>query len=121
MFSAIASLAGQASANTARKLWRQLNFVPPHKRGIDPVGEAEVFLHYGRLDDAVLVLRDALKRDASNTAAKIALLRAYSLQRNADGYSQLAKQLREELHTYPVWNTVRKNGQAIDPHNPLYQ
>ncbi|MGL6070518.1 type IV pilus assembly protein FimV [Craterilacuibacter sp.] len=120
MFSAIAGLAGQASVNSARKLWRQLSYVSPRKRGIDPVGEAEVFMHYGRVDDAIMVLRDTVKHDPKNTAAKVALLRAYSCQRNAKDYSSLAATLRDELHTYPVWNTVRKNGMAIDPYNPLY-
>lgn len=125
MFVALAGFAGQASLqaglNGARRLWRQFRFVPPRERGIDPVGEAEVYLAYGRTDDAVWVLRDTLRRESDNTAAKVTLLRAYSQQNDASAYHALAESLRPELQHHPLWDTVCQVGRELCPGTPLFQ
>ena len=43
--------------------WR---YVPPQERLIDPIGEAEVFLAYGKRQEAVRVLRHTLRQQPDN-------------------------------------------------------
>lgn len=120
-FTAMASsLAFMLAFYGARKLWRGVRYTKPRHRGIDPVGEAEVFLAYGRTKDAVRVLRDALSDDPDNLAAKVTLLRAYSSAGNVRAYSSLAQDLQEPLRGQAVWRTIQRNGRDMDPANPLF-
>lgn len=104
----------------ARKLWRTVSYTKPRHRGIDPVGEAEVFLAYGRTKEAVRVLRDTLQDEPDNLAANVTLLRAYSSDRNVRAYSSLAKDLHGALRDQAVWSTIQRNGREMDPNNPLF-
>ncbi|TDR80774.1 type IV pilus assembly protein FimV [Paludibacterium purpuratum] len=104
----------------ARKIWRTVRYTKPRHRGIDPVGEAEVFLAYGRTKDAVRVLRDALRDEPDNLAAKVTLLRAYSTDGNVRAYSSLAHDVQESLRGQAVWSTIQRNGRDMDPGNPLF-
>ncbi|WP_246542720.1 type IV pilus assembly protein FimV [Paludibacterium yongneupense] len=103
-----------------RRIWKFFTYTKPEKRGIDPLGEAEVFLAYGRTKEAVRVLRDALSDDPGNLTLKVTLLRAYSSDRNVRAYSRLARDLETSLQGQPVWNTIQKNGRDMDPANPLF-
>jgi Tfp pilus assembly protein FimV len=103
-----------------RKIWKTMRYTKPRLRGIDPVGEAEVFLAYGRTKDAVRVLRDTLADEPDNMAAKVALLRAYSSDRNIRAYSTLAHDLQGDLQDKAIWHTIQRNGRDMDPHNPLF-
>jgi len=114
------SLGCMVAFYSARKAWRAVRYTKPRHRGIDPVGEAEVFLAYGRTKDAVRVLRDTLSDEPDNLAAKVALLRAYSSDRNIRAYSTLAHDLQGTLQDQAVWNTIQRNGRDMDPHNPLF-
>ncbi|WP_245944798.1 type IV pilus assembly protein FimV [Crenobacter cavernae] len=106
---------------TARRTWKTARYVKPRARGIDPVGEAEVFLAYGRVDEAIRVLRDTLTDEPDNLDAQITLLRAYSHQRNAQAYSGLAAQVSPKLQDRSLWHTIQQTGRELDPANPLYQ
>ncbi|MBV8046669.1 MAG: pilus assembly protein FimV [Paludibacterium sp.] len=104
----------------AKKLWRAARYTKPRHRGIDPVGEAEVFLAYGRTKDAVRVLRDAMRDEPDNLAVKVTLLRAYSTDGNVRAYSTLARDVQTSLQGQAVWNTIQRNGRDMDPANPLF-
>ncbi|EEG10252.1 conserved hypothetical protein [Pseudogulbenkiania ferrooxidans 2002] len=115
-----ASLVLMVAFSLLRKLWKAITYKPPKARGIDPVAEAEVFLAYGKTGEAVRVLKDVLDEDPDNMPAKVALLRAYSSNRNAKAYSQLARDVHARLHGQPVWKTIQQNGRDLDPANPLF-
>lgn len=106
---------------TARRSWKTARYVKPRDRGIDPVGEAEVFLAYGRIDDAVRVLKDALQDEPDNLDAQLTLLRAYSHQRNVQAYSGLAAKVCPRIEDRKLWHTIQQTGRELDPANPLYQ
>ncbi len=121
MMTAMASSLGcLAAVMMGRKFWRAATYTKPRDRGIDPVGEAEVFLAYGRTKEAVRVLQDTLADEPDNLAAKVTLLRAYSSDRDVKAYSQLAFDLKTVLHGQTVWQTIQKNGREMDPLNPLF-
>ncbi len=71
---------------TVSYLWvwrrRQLRSVSHRARRIDPIGEAEVFLAYGRSKDALRVLRTALSQEPGNLKIKVNTYRCET--RNAD-------------------------------------
>ncbi|WP_434632672.1 type IV pilus assembly protein FimV [Chromobacterium sp. CV08] len=121
VFTALASsLALMLVYYSLRQFWRRLRYTKPTHRGIDPVGEAEVYLAYGRTREAVRVLKDSLKDDPDNLHAKVALLRVYSRDRNRKAYALLARDVREQVQGQPVWRTIQENGRQLDPQDPLF-
>lgn len=103
-----------------RSVWRKATYKKPRARGIDPVGEAEVFLAYGRNRDAVRVLKDALRDEPDNLAAKVALLRAYSSSSDSKAYCSLARDVQHQVKDQPVWHTIQENGRRLAPQDPLF-
>ena len=89
-------------------------------RGIDPVGEAEVFLAYGKVSEAVRVLKATVREEPDNLPAKITLLRAYSHSGDSKAYSLLARDVESRLQGQPVWKTIQQHGRELDPTNPLF-
>lgn len=101
----------------AAQWWRQNRFVKASVRGIDPVGEAEVFLFQGKVKEAIRVLKGALEDEPDDLSIKVALLRAYG---EAGQYDQLAKEVAGKLRQEPVWRQIKKTGQSLSPNNKLY-
>ncbi|WP_236687575.1 FimV family protein [Chromobacterium subtsugae] len=121
VFTALASsLALMLVYYSLRQFWRRLRYTKPVHRGIDPVGEAEVYLAYGRTKEAVRVLKDSLKDDPDNLHAKVALLRAYSSARNSEAYVLLARDVQAQVQDQPVWHTIQENGRQLAPQEPLF-
>ena len=114
------SLACMLGFYGARKIFKAARKPKPRQRGIDPVGEAEVYLAYGRTKAAVKVLRQTVRDEPDNLEAKVTLLRAYSSDRNVSAYNSLAKDLQASLHGQAIWHTIQRNGRDMDPHNPLF-
>mgnify|MGYP000296526175 CR=1 FL=1 len=101
----------------AAQWWRQNRFVKASVQGIDPVGEAEVFLFQGKVKEAIRVLKGALEDEPDDLPVKVALLRAYG---EAGQYDQLAKEVAGKLRQEPVWRQIKKTGQSLSPNNKLY-
>lgn len=114
------SLLLMLSYYAARRTWKSATYVKPRDRGIDPVGEAEVFLAYGAVDKAIHVLNGALSDQPDNLEAQVTLLRAYSYTKDITAYSSLAAQVSNRLQGNAIWNTIQKAGREMDPANPLY-
>jgi pilus assembly protein FimV len=105
---------------TARRAVRLFGYTKPSARGIDPVGEAEVFLAYGRVDEAIRALESTLSDEPDNLEVQVTLLRAYSRRHDATAYSSLAAKVSPRLQGKAVWTTIQKAGRELDPANPLY-
>ncbi|MCG9083186.1 type IV pilus assembly protein FimV [Laribacter hongkongensis] len=104
----------------AAQWWRQNRFVKASVRGIDPVGEAEVFLFQGKVKEAIRVLKGALEDEPDDLSVKVALLRAYGEAGQAGQYDQLAKEVAGKLRQEPVWGQIKKTGRLLSPDNNLY-
>ncbi len=104
-------------------MWRrrQTRLSIQRARRIDPIGEAEVFLAYGRSKDALRVLQTALNREPGNVKIKVVMLRALAEQQDAHGFVRLAGEVRGALHGQPVWRQICKTGQQLQPGHPLFQ
>ena len=100
--------------------WRQTRFVPASARGIDPVGEAEVYLFQGKTKCAIRVLKAALQEDPCNLPVKVVLLRALADGGHTQEYSRLAAEVRVQLEHEPIWGQIKKTGRQLEPNNTLY-
>ena len=100
--------------------WRQNRFVKASARGIDPVGEAEVFLFQGKVRHAIRVLKAALDDEPGNMSVKVVLLRAYADGNYIREYSELAREVSEPLQGEPIWQQIQRTGREMEPDNPLY-
>lgn len=97
--------------------WR---YVPPRERLIDPIGEAEVFLAYGKRREAFQVLSHTLRYEPDNLEAKMLLLQTLAYLRDIPGYCKLARELAPQLSGQPSWHTICTAGQELAPYEPLF-
>lgn len=97
--------------------WR---YVPPRERLIDPIGEAEVFLAYGKRREAFQVLSHTLRCEPDNLEAKMLLLQTLAYLRDIPGYCKLARELAPQLSGQPSWQTICTAGQELAPYEPLF-
>jgi pilus assembly protein FimV len=89
----------------------------------DPLAEADVYLAYGRYQQAEDLIKDALRSNPDNTELDLKLLEVYLAARNQAGFDEHAQLLlgRLENSDDPVWEKVAEMGRDISPDNPLYQ
>lgn len=88
---------------------------------VDPVAEAEVYLAYGRDQQAEDILRDALSKDPTRHEVRLKLMEIYASRQDRGALETHA----QELHAVTggqggVWAKAASLGRAIDPDNPLY-
>lgn len=89
---------------------------------VDPLAEAEVYLAYGRDEQAEEVLRDAAARNPKRLELKTKLLEIYKQRKDVKSFETLAEEL------YPasgkgdpeVWKKVAAMGHELNPENPLF-
>ena len=101
--------------------WRRhLRLANPIARGIDPVGEAEVLLFMGKNDQAIMVLKTALRDRPSDLGIKVTLLRAFAQARRERDYVRLAAEVSSELKHQPIWKQICQAGRTLAPKNHLF-
>ncbi len=88
---------------------------------VDPVAEAEVYMAYGRDQQAMEVLQDAIRRDPARVELKLKLLEVYQKRKDVRAFESLAEEL------YPAigkdgsrWGRVVDMGRRISPRHPLF-
>ncbi len=89
---------------------------------VDPLAESEVYLAYGRDEQAEEVLKEAIKKDSARHELKLKLLEIYQQRNDLKAFETLAEEL------YPagdqgdpvIWQQVVAMGRAMNPHNPLF-
>lgn len=105
---------------SANEVVFKLRFTPAHKRNIDPVGEAEVYLFYQQYAKAEHVLQKALQNQPDNLDAKLLLLQIHVRTGATQAYCDLAGQLQSEIIHTRYWQQVCKDGHALAPDHPLF-
>ena len=88
---------------------------------VDPIAEADVYIAYGRDEQAEEILRDALREQPRHHALHVKLLEIYAARRDRKGFADVAA----ELHAATggkggAWEQAAQMGQLLDPGNPLY-
>ena len=89
---------------------------------VDPLAEAEVYLAYGRDEQAEEVLKEAASRHPERHELKLKLLEIYQQRDDIKSFETLAEELYPaEGQGDPVaWGKVVEMGVKINPDNPLF-
>ncbi len=93
-----------------------------HTDEVDPLAEADVYLAYGRDEQAEEILREAAIKEPARLELKLKLLEIY-LQRNDKKAFEI---VAEEVYAAsegggPAWQKVEEMGRKLDPSNPLFK
>lgn len=89
---------------------------------VDPIAEAEVYMAYGRDEQAEEILKDALSKEPQRYELHLKLLEMYAATTNNSAFEALAGEMYTTLGADdPTWIKVAEIGQQLEPNNPLYQ
>ncbi|MGB8857138.1 MAG: FimV/HubP family polar landmark protein [Burkholderiales bacterium] len=88
---------------------------------VDPVAEADVYMAYGRDQQAEEILKEAMAKDSERHEIPMKLLDIYSNRGSKGAFENVAKELHNSLgEGHPIWEKVREMGLKLDPGNALY-
>jgi pilus assembly protein FimV len=110
--------------NEAADTQRAAGTTPPHGSAdeVDPIGEADVYLAYGRDSQAESILKEALRNNPERLAIHSKLLEIYAKRQDTLSFEATAKEARQITGGVgPDWQQICALGLGIDPNNSLYQ
>ena len=88
---------------------------------VDAIAEADVYIAYGRDEQAEEILRDALRKQPHRHALRVKLLEIHASRRDRRGFGELATELCALTGGKgSAWEQAAQMGQILDPGNPLY-
>jgi pilus assembly protein FimV len=88
---------------------------------VDPVAEADVYIAYGREEQAEDILKEALRVQPDRHAVRVKLLEIYSRRADLASFNAVAQELRDRTGGIGEdWDRAMKLGRALDPSNSLY-
>lgn len=89
---------------------------------VDPVAEADVYLAYGRDEQAEDILKEALHTHPGRAAIHAKLLEIYAKRRDKNAFESLAGEAFKLTQGQgPEWAYIVELGNELDPGNALYQ
>lgn len=86
---------------------------------VDPIGEADLFLTFGRDAQAEEVLKEALKKNPNNIPVKLKLLSIYVARKDTNSFYSYAREIKE-AGDESAWGQVARMGRELEPSNPFY-
>ena len=90
---------------------------------VDPVSEADVYIAYGRYQQAEEMLQQAMGRDPERLALKHKLLEVHYATRNAGAFATLAQQMvdaGQDTADEAAWSRAKDMGRELAPDNSLF-
>ena len=88
---------------------------------VDPVAEADVYIAYGREEQAEEILKEALRLQPDRVGVRVKLLEIYSRRGDKAAFGTLAQDLHNRSGgAGEEWERAAKLGRALDPSNPLF-
>ncbi len=109
---AVGKAAGTAAARAQGK---------PDANEVDAIAEADVYIAYGRDEQAEEILRDALRAQPERHALRVKLLEIFAARKDKQAFGALAAELRALTGGKGgAWEQAAQLGQLLDPGNPLY-
>ena len=88
----------------------------------DPLTEADVYLAYGRIQQAEDVLQAAIEKTPDDSALRLKLLEVYHAGGNAKAFDREASDFRDTVtEEDPEWLRVATMGYELSPENELYK
>jgi pilus assembly protein FimV len=100
-----------------------INTLTDETSEVDPVSEADVYIAYGRYDQAEELLNQALSREPERMALKFKLLEVYYANHNAAAYAACAQELADAGQDgvdAEAWQRVCEMGRELNPDYPLF-
>ena len=91
----------------------------PATDDVDPIGEAELFLNFGRDAQAEEVLKEALVKNPSHIPVKLKLLSIYANRKDSNSFSKYAREIQQSGDA-AAWEQAAAMGRMVDPTNPTY-
>jgi len=91
---------------------------------VDPVSEADVYIAYGRYQQAEELLTQALQKDPGRLALKHKLLEVHYANRNRDAFVALAQEMvdgGQDIADGEAWTRAKDMGRELDANNPLFE
>ena len=90
---------------------------------VDPLSEADVYIAYGRYQQAEELIQQAINDDNSRVDLKFKLLEIYYSTQNAAAYSELAQRLADQGADEAdpkTWAQIVSMGHELVPHEALF-
>jgi pilus assembly protein FimV len=89
----------------------------------DPLAEADVYLAYGRYQQAEDLIKEALDNDAEREDLNLKLLEVFLAAKNQVAFDEHAQSIMDRFggSDSPMWEKVADMGRELSPDNPLYQ
>ncbi|MCS6945624.1 MAG: FimV/HubP family polar landmark protein [Sutterellaceae bacterium] len=88
---------------------------------VDPVAEADVYIAYGREEQAEEILKEALRLQPDRHAVRLKLLEIYARRGDKASFNALVEELRERTGGVgEEWERAVKIGRAMDPNHPMF-
>ena len=96
--------------------------VAVHSEDVDPLAEAEIYLAYGRNEQAEQTLQEAIRQAPERNELKLKLLEVLQALGDTERFDILAKELSAILDPDSAdWMYVGTLGRVVNPSNPLYR
>ncbi len=86
---------------------------------VDPISEADLFLTFGRDEQAEKILKEALNKNPGFHEIHLKLLSVYANRKDANAFSAIARQLQDSGDTV-AWEQAVVLGRMLEPNNPMY-
>jgi pilus assembly protein FimV len=117
--------AGGQSVDTGATSTFNSSFIPAASQldsnEVDPVAEADVYVAYGREEQAEDILKEALRLQPDRHAVRVKLLEIYSRRGDTASFNAVAKELHDRTGAVgDDWDRAAKMGKTLDPSNPMY-
>jgi pilus assembly protein FimV len=90
---------------------------------VDPTEEADVYIAYGRYEQAEQLLRLALEMEPNRLALKHKLLEVYFASRDASAYSALFSEMKaggKDAEDPAAWQRALRMGRQLSPGDPVF-
>ncbi len=93
-----------------------------HTDEVDPLAEADVYLAYGRDEQAEEILKEAAAKDTGRLELKLKLLEIYFQRHDVKTFEIVAEEIYAGSDGRgPLWHKVEEMGRKLDPENPLFR
>ncbi len=88
---------------------------------VDPVAEADVYIAYGREEQAEDILKEALRLQPDRHAVRVKLLEIYARRGDKASFNGVVQELRDRTGGVgEEWERAVKLGRSFDPSNPMF-
>jgi len=88
---------------------------------VDPIAEADVYLAYGRDEQAEEILKDAISKHPERAEVKLKLLEIYHQRNDVSAFETLAEEVYASGNAGAVWSQVADMGGQLNPDNPMFK